>query len=55
LVRQVWKILDDEVPYISTGWLAQWYMMQPYVKGWPGREHAGLYNITKWDTVWLDK
>ena len=55
LVRKAEDIMEADPPLLPITWeniLDVWY---DYVKGHNPYEYFGLYDVTRYDTIWLDK
>jgi len=55
LVRQAEDILEQDPPLLPVAWEKindGWYK---YVKGHNPYNYFGIYDVVRWDTVWLDK
>jgi len=55
LIRQAEDIMEQDPPLLPMSWekiIDVWYT---YVKGHNPYEYFGLYDVTRYDTVWLDK
>ena len=55
LLRQAEDIMEQDPPLLPMSWekiIDVWYN---YVKGHNPYEYFGLYDVTRYDTIWLDK
>ena len=55
LVRQAEDIMEQDPPLLPLSWekiIDVWYN---HVKGHNPKDYFGLYDVTRYDTVWLDK
>ncbi len=55
LVRQADEIMEQDPPLLPVAWEKindGWYN---YVKGHNPYNYFGIYDVVRWDTVWLDK
>jgi ABC-type transport system substrate-binding protein len=56
LIRQAEAIMEQDPPLLPVAWEKMndaWYT---YVKGHtPKPSYFGIYDVVRWDTIWLDK
>jgi ABC-type oligopeptide transport system substrate-binding subunit len=55
LIRQAEAIMEQDPPLLPMSWeklIDVWYK---YVKGHNPYDYFGLYDVTRYDTIWLDK
>jgi ABC-type transport system substrate-binding protein len=55
LVRKAEEIMESDPPVLPMSWEKINDVWYTYVKGHDPREYFGVYDVTRLDTVWLDK
>ena len=55
LIRQAEEVMESSPPLLPIAWeniMDAWYK---YVKGHNPKDYFGIYDVVRFDTVWLDK
>ena len=55
LIRKAEEIMETDPPVLPMTWEKINDVWYSYVKGHDPREYFGVYDVTRLDTVWLDK
>jgi hypothetical protein len=55
LIRKAEEIMEADPPLLPMTWEKINDVWYNYVKGHDPREYFGVYDVTRLDTVWLDK
>ena len=55
LIKQAEAIFEQDPPVLPVAWEQLNDVWYNYVKGHNPYEYFGAYDVTRWDTFWLDK
>jgi peptide/nickel transport system substrate-binding protein len=55
LIRDAELIMEEDPPLIPVAWAGITDAWWKYVKGVDPKNHVGIYDVVRFDTVWLDK